>query len=43
MHALKVAVMALNKKYADATEPNSHTEYNRQREYLEKEVESFKR
>ncbi|ETK90168.1 hypothetical protein L915_06001 [Phytophthora nicotianae] len=46
--ALKVAVMALNKKYEDgvtpdAKEPNSQAEYNRQREYLEKEVESLKR
>lgn len=46
--ALKNAVMALNKKYeegvvADAKEPNSQAEYNRQREYLEKEVESLKR
>ncbi|RLN86703.1 hypothetical protein BBJ28_00010446 [Nothophytophthora sp. Chile5] len=46
--ALKGAVMALNKKYEDgvtpdAKEPNSQAEYNRQREYLEKEVESLKR
>uniref|UniRef100_H3GFR1 Uncharacterized protein n=1 Tax=Phytophthora ramorum TaxID=164328 RepID=H3GFR1_PHYRM len=46
--ALKIAVMALNKKYEDgvtpdAKEPNSQAEYNRQREYLEKEVESLKR
>lgn len=46
--ALKNAVMALNKKYdeqvvVDAKEPNSQAEYNRQREYLEKEVESLKR
>ncbi|GLD97629.1 hypothetical protein PINS_up006319 [Pythium insidiosum] len=46
--ALKNAVMALNKKYEeavalDAKEPNSQAEYNRQREYLEKEVESLKR
>ncbi|KAG6976230.1 hypothetical protein JG688_00001587 [Phytophthora aleatoria] len=46
--ALKVTVMALNKKYEDgvtpdAKEPNSQAEYNRQREYLEKEVESLKR
>ncbi|KAJ0409573.1 hypothetical protein ATCC90586_010084 [Pythium insidiosum] len=46
--ALKNAVMALNKKYEEdvtleAKEPNSQAEYNRQREYLEKEVESLKR
>ncbi|DBA01209.1 TPA: hypothetical protein N0F65_002344 [Lagenidium giganteum] len=46
--ALKNSVMALNKKYeegvvADTKEPNSQAEYNRQREYLEKEVESLKR
>ncbi|TMW63634.1 hypothetical protein Poli38472_002575 [Pythium oligandrum] len=46
--ALKNAVMQLNKKYEeavalDAKEPNSQAEYNRQREYLEKEVESLKR
>ncbi|TYZ60990.1 hypothetical protein PybrP1_005345 [[Pythium] brassicae (nom. inval.)] len=46
--ALKAAVMALNRKYedgveADAKEPTSQAEYNRQREYLEKEVEALKR
>lgn len=46
--ALKVAVMALNKKYEDGVTPeakvlSSQTEYNRQRDYLEREVESLKR
>ncbi|KAL7692512.1 putative quinoprotein alcohol dehydrogenase-like superfamily [Plasmopara halstedii] len=45
---LKIAVMALHKKYEDgvtpdAKVPNSQAEYNRQRDYLEREVESLKR